>query len=333
MKLIGVLSYCSKVLFLATTTLLAYSIMTINIAVDDLAWLNRLVVEETGDDLILKPTSSDTTGLEAPFPANSPLPLFNSMMMQPNLSTNEYALIPWSNRTRGLRRSNGVKVYHNYTIYTEDGVQKTKFTRLEFVTRPEHMFVPSGFTVNYERPAAEVSFGVEHPDQALYRSWRFDSWLGNGPPLIVLHLVGGFCYENANTQVALDTLFRNAIFMWHNAVGNRRGFDLQIAPGAWCPAQGDAEGRSRERDTVVESLSQRSATDDFRYPPPPSLDFKSIMLYPSRGGYLSPFNALHVMVNTATGQGWSPNWLPSAGDVAAVRALYPGFVDADEGGG
>ncbi|KAF2431724.1 hypothetical protein EJ08DRAFT_696204 [Tothia fuscella] len=168
-------------------------------------------------------------------------------ILVPRIAQHEFPRIPWSNKAQVLRRRDGIRLYHNYTVYNVDRVQKTSFTRAEFIPRPEHMLLPRGFTVDFTVPVADVSFYVDHPERDHYSLGRSYTWAWKAQPgCPVLIRV---CFENGEARDRLGHRLIAAINIWRAALGDRRGVDFFFIPSLLCPT--DPAERNNERDTLV----------------------------------------------------------------------------------
>jgi len=174
MRLWQVLSHCPRQVFVGGFTVLGCTLLLFSIHAQNhhTPGTEKLKTTNSGGFLTMPQSPHRVAGTHS-----------DNQILMPRMAREEFDRIPWSGKVQVLRRHDGIRLYHNHTVYSENGVSKTSFTKLEFIPRPEHMLVPRGFTVDFTVPVTEVIYYLEHPpDQNPYKNTRKYTWAWRANP-------------------------------------------------------------------------------------------------------------------------------------------------------
>jgi hypothetical protein len=84
----------------------------------------------------------------------------------------EYSNIPWSDKTRVLEKSDGIRIYHNYTTFIDSrGTRQTRYLRAEHIWQPRHLLSRRGFSANPDIDIAQVRYNIEKPTDRSLPEW------------------------------------------------------------------------------------------------------------------------------------------------------------------
>ncbi|KAF2431649.1 hypothetical protein EJ08DRAFT_678142 [Tothia fuscella] len=157
----------------------------------------------------------------------------------PVLSPLEHRSLEWSTEPHILRTSKGIKIYSNYTVYLdEQGFQQSRYTLVKHYTKPDHLLVPRGFTVNFDIDVKDVRRIAENGDKnrnkndptrfITFYSWRFKTTSSFKPAVIDL------CFYDEQTKDSLKDVTVEAMNVWHQALGPQKGVQFEVVCGDVC---------------------------------------------------------------------------------------------------
>ncbi|QDS68907.1 hypothetical protein FKW77_008055 [Venturia effusa] len=126
----------------------------------------------------------------------------------PHMTASEFHGFPWSTEMAIRQQSSGRLLLHNYTIYDDRGVQRTRWLKREFIPRSQHsktrqdIIVKRGYGVEYDDYLAMVSL---NPSNA----WPKSDNCGSGIML---------CFETEVDRIVLQDVVEKGIEIWHDAL-------------------------------------------------------------------------------------------------------------------
>lgn len=124
-------------------------------------------------------------------------------VMTPQMSNTEYERVSWSSESLVLQKKNGgLIIYHNYTVTTEDGTQRTRWTKREYI--------PDRSPKRLGRRYMAMIEGTQ------YGSNKWPTKIG-GRPVIP------YCYENQDGKTQFRDIVEEAMDRWHTALGENAG--------------------------------------------------------------------------------------------------------------
>jgi hypothetical protein len=171
----------------------------------------------------------------------------------PVIARDDFRAFNWSNDKQVYRTKKGMKIYYNYTIYyNKDGRRQKRFTKSEFIPKPENVIRKRGFTVDYTTDPADVKKIAQHLDtyEDPYRfeahfSWRWNQPSPDQPALIPM------CYRNQQSYDQLHEWAEYAINTWHSVLGANRGVQFSILCNKFCYGSDGNPASDYAEDTVV----------------------------------------------------------------------------------
>lgn len=110
------------------------------------------------------------------------------------LTEHESKNIPWSDKLHVVEKSDGVRIYHNYTTFVDSqGLRQTRYLRVQDIFRPKNLLSRRGFSANPNIDPAQVKYNVENAQTDPYRFGRIYTWAWRrpGPDCPVAILYGG----------------------------------------------------------------------------------------------------------------------------------------------
>jgi hypothetical protein len=113
--------------------------------------------------------------------------------------------VEWSAESLILVSSKGMTIYHNYTMAIEDGHQRTRWTKRQFIPSPAES------TLQHRYMAEMWADGdANRPTNIWPTKIR-------GRPVIP------YCYENQDAKTKFSSILEEAINRWHTALGDNAG--------------------------------------------------------------------------------------------------------------
>lgn len=134
-------------------------------------------------------------------------------VMIPRMSDAEFSRVSWSNESLTLQKNGGKTIYHNYTITNEDGHQRSRWTKREYIPKPS----PNSLERRY--------MAMIHTTQWGSNKWPTDI---GGRPVIP------YCYENQDTKTQLREVVEEAMERWDTALGKNAGIRFVLNCEEFC---------------------------------------------------------------------------------------------------
>jgi hypothetical protein len=145
----------------------------------------------------------------------------------PRYTAEEFDSIPWSDKTLVIRKGRDLKVFHNYTRWTDThGIKRRRYTIIEFLKDHKNMIHSRGFTVSSQASPLSVlqynPLGDQYRDSRMY-SWRWTSIKPDGSPEGSGQTRIYYCYQTDADYEKLHTYVDYAVALWHFDLGPKRG--------------------------------------------------------------------------------------------------------------